>query len=114
MSEEGGRVFLRGLTSDKYDISEQRRKQRSAPRVVRAGTVTDDAKVGHSGDSDQGLSKTWWMLGPGQHFADGDEPLRLLVAQNRIFKHLGYDSVVHLEDAKAGKTGKAGAAAAAR
>jgi oxalate decarboxylase/phosphoglucose isomerase-like protein (cupin superfamily) len=49
-----------------------------------------------------------------QHFADGDEPLRLLVAQNRIFKHLGYDSVVHLEDAKAGKTGKAGAAAAAR
>ena len=45
-----------------------------------------------------------------QQFADGDEPLRLLVAQNRIFKHLGYDSVVHLEDAKAGTT-KATAAA---
>jgi quercetin dioxygenase-like cupin family protein len=65
VSEEGGRVFLRGLTSEQYDVSEQRRKQRAAPRVVRAGTVTDDAKVGHSGDSDEGLSKTWWMLGPG-------------------------------------------------
>ena len=37
-----------------------------------------------------------------QHVADGDEPLRLLVAQNRLFKHLGYDNVVHLEDARAG------------
>ncbi|HEV8536916.1 MAG TPA: cupin domain-containing protein [Candidatus Limnocylindria bacterium] len=67
MSEDG-RVFLRGITSDQYGLSEQRRRQRSAPRVRRAGTVTDDASVGHSGDSDQGLSKTWWMLGP------GDEP----------------------------------------
>jgi quercetin dioxygenase-like cupin family protein len=33
--------------------------------VRRAGTVTDDATVGHSGDSDVGLSKTWWMVGPG-------------------------------------------------
>jgi oxalate decarboxylase/phosphoglucose isomerase-like protein (cupin superfamily) len=45
-----------------------------------------------------------------QHFADGDAPLRLLVAQNRIFKHLGYDNVVHLDDAKPGQT-KAAAAA---
>ncbi|MGH2490406.1 MAG: cupin domain-containing protein, partial [Candidatus Limnocylindria bacterium] len=29
----------------------------------------------------------------------GREPLVVLVAQNRLFKLLGYDSVVHLEDA---------------
>jgi oxalate decarboxylase/phosphoglucose isomerase-like protein (cupin superfamily) len=34
-----------------------------------------------------------------QHIADGSEPVRLLVAQNRLFKLLGYDSVVYLEDA---------------
>jgi quercetin dioxygenase-like cupin family protein len=65
---EDGRTFLRGLTSEQYGLSEQRRRQRAAPRVRRAGTVTDDASVGHSGDSDVGLSRTWWMLGP------GDEP----------------------------------------
>lgn len=65
---EDGRVFLRGMTSEQYGLSEQRRRQRSAPRVRRAGTVTDDASVGHSGDSDVGLSRTWWVLGP------GDEP----------------------------------------
>jgi quercetin dioxygenase-like cupin family protein len=70
VSDEEGRVFLRGITSETYGLGEQRRKQRAAPRVVRAGTVTDDASVGHSGDSDEGLSKTAWMLGP------GDEPFR--------------------------------------
>jgi quercetin dioxygenase-like cupin family protein len=159
VSDEEGRVFLRGITSETYGLGEQRRKQRAAPRVIAAGTVTDDASVGHSGDSDEGLSKTAWMLGPGddpfrtqtlhvhyvellpggsnhghvanepttweftngdvlyvpqntvhQVFADGDEPLRLLVAQNRLFKHLGYDNVVYLEDARAGKQ-KAAAAA---
>src|SRR5919204_4796785 len=68
LADEEGRVFLRGITSEAYGLSELRRRQRSAPRVRRAGTVTDDASVGHSGDSDEGLSKTWWMLGP------GDEP----------------------------------------
>jgi len=34
-----------------------------------------------------------------QHFADGTEPLRFIVGQNRLFKLLGYDSVVYLEDA---------------
>jgi quercetin dioxygenase-like cupin family protein len=29
----------------------------------------------------------------------GDEPLRILVAQNRLIKYLGYDTVVHFEDA---------------
>jgi quercetin dioxygenase-like cupin family protein len=65
LADEEGRVFLHGITSEQYGLSELRRRQRSAPRVRRAGTVTDDARVGHSGDSDQGLSRTWWMLGPG-------------------------------------------------
>ena len=68
MADEESRVFLRGISSETYGLSEFRRRQRAAPRVRRAGTVTDDATVGHSGDSDEGLSRTWWMLGP------GDEP----------------------------------------
>jgi quercetin dioxygenase-like cupin family protein len=68
MSEDQ-RVFLRGLDSATYGLGKYREQQRSLPRVVRAGTVTDDAKVGHSGDSDEGKSKTYWMLGPGdEHF----------------------------------------------
>ena len=35
-----------------------------------------------------------------QHFnASSDEPLRILSAQNRLIKYLGYESVVYLEDA---------------
>jgi len=63
VSEGEGRVFLRGITSEHYGLSEFRRRQRTAPRVRRAGTVVDDARVAHSGDSDQ--SRTWWILGPG-------------------------------------------------
>ena len=67
---EDGRTFLRGLGSETYGLGALRERQRGAPRVVRAGTVTDDASVGHSGDSDAKQSRTWWMLGP------GDEPFR--------------------------------------
>jgi len=63
MSREEGRVFLRGISSEQYSLEEFRRRQRSAPRVRPAGTVVDDATVGHSGDSEQ--SRTWWVLGPG-------------------------------------------------
>jgi len=63
VAEGEGRVFLRGLSSETYGLGEFRRRQRAADRVRRAGTVVDDASVGHSGDSDQ--SKTSWMLGPG-------------------------------------------------
>lgn len=66
MGDEGGRVFLRGMTSEHYGLREFRQQQRTAPRVRRAGTVVDDASFAHSGDSDQ--SRTWWVLGP------GDEP----------------------------------------
>jgi hypothetical protein len=34
-----------------------------------------------------------------QHFAADGTPLTLLSGQNRVFKHLGYDNVVYLEDA---------------
>jgi len=34
-----------------------------------------------------------------QHFAADGSPLRLLSAQNRVFKHLGYDKVHYFEDA---------------
>jgi quercetin dioxygenase-like cupin family protein len=63
MAEGEGRVFLQGLSSTTYGLGEFRRRQRLADRVRRAGTVVDDASVGHSGDSDQ--SRTSWMLGPG-------------------------------------------------
>ena len=38
------------------------------------------------------------------------EPLRVLVAQNRLFKLLGYDSVVYLEDASTNAAAPASAA----
>lgn len=34
-----------------------------------------------------------------QHFSHGGEPLHMLSAQNRLFKMLGYDNVVYLDDA---------------
>lgn len=64
MSEDQ-RVFLRGLDSATYGLGKYREQQRARSRVRRAGTVVDDASVGHSGDSDAGKSKTYWMLGPG-------------------------------------------------
>jgi mannose-6-phosphate isomerase-like protein (cupin superfamily) len=58
-----GRVFVRGLTSMTYGLDEFRRRQLDTPRVRDDSVVVDDAKVGHSGDSDQ--SRTWWRIGPG-------------------------------------------------
>lgn len=62
---EDGRTFLRGIGSETYGLGKQRDLQRSQNRVRRAGTVVDDASVGHSGDADPDQSKTYWMLGPG-------------------------------------------------
>jgi quercetin dioxygenase-like cupin family protein len=61
-----GRVFLRGLTSERYGLGELRREILSAPRVRGDEVIVDDASVGHSGDSQE--SRTWWRVGP------GDEP----------------------------------------
>jgi quercetin dioxygenase-like cupin family protein len=63
VGDNEGRVFLRGINSEQYGLGEFRRRQRAAPRVRPVGTVVDDARVGHSGDSEQ--SRTWWVLGPG-------------------------------------------------
>ncbi|HET9671966.1 MAG TPA: cupin domain-containing protein [Actinomycetota bacterium] len=61
-----GRVFLRGITSERYGLGAFRREILSAPRVRGDEVVVDDASVGHSGDSQE--SRTWWRIGP------GDEP----------------------------------------
>lgn len=58
-----GRVFLRGIVSQKYGLGEVRRAQLDAPRVRNDEIVVDDASVGHSGDSKD--SRTWWRIGPG-------------------------------------------------
>lgn len=84
---EDGRVFLRGIASDAYRLDELRRRQRAARRVIRAGTVTDDASVGHSGDDPKG-SRTWWMLGP------GDEPFRMQTLQVH-FLVIVHNDLVH-------------------
>src|SRR6266545_3409433 len=47
---KGGRVFLRGITSESYGLKELRRRQLAAPRVRDDSVVVDDAKVGHPGD----------------------------------------------------------------
>ncbi|HWG12945.1 MAG TPA: cupin domain-containing protein [Streptosporangiaceae bacterium] len=60
---KSGRVFVRGITSENYNLKEFRDAQLAAPRVRNDSVVVDDAKVGHSGDSEK--SKTWWRLGPG-------------------------------------------------
>ncbi len=66
MSENEGRVFLRGITSETYGLAEFRRRQRAAPRVPRPGAVVTHASVGYSDASDH--SRAVWLLSP------GDEP----------------------------------------
>ncbi len=66
MGESEGRVFLRGIVSEKYALDQIRRDQRTADRVRGDEIVVDDASVGHSGDSKD--TNTWWRIGP------GDEP----------------------------------------
>ena len=48
-----GRVFVRGLTSETYGLGEFRKAQLGAERVRDDSVVVDDAKVGHSGDSEK-------------------------------------------------------------
>ncbi len=59
------RVFLRGLTSERYGLAEQRRLQHGAPRVRREGFV-----VGHGVTTAgyEGIgAESWaeWLVGPG-------------------------------------------------
>jgi len=66
VSDDEGRVFLRGISSETYGLAEFRRRQRAAPRVPRARTAVDRASPAYSDGSDR--SRAWWVLGP------GDEP----------------------------------------
>lgn len=62
MAKEG-RVFLRGITSERYGLGDFRKAILAARRVRGDEVVVDDARVGHSGDSQD--SRTWWRIGPG-------------------------------------------------
>jgi oxalate decarboxylase/phosphoglucose isomerase-like protein (cupin superfamily) len=41
-----------------------------------------------------------------QYVNTGDEPLQLLIVQNRLIKYLGYDNVVYFDDAPEFAAGK--------
>src|SRR5688500_6466311 len=58
-----GRVFVRGITSDHFDLMEWRAAQLAAPRVRGDEIVVDDASVAHSGNARE--SRTSWRVGPG-------------------------------------------------
>jgi quercetin dioxygenase-like cupin family protein len=73
MGKGEGRVFLRGITSEKYGLGELRRQVLAAPRVRGDEVVVDDASVAHSGDSKD--SRTWWRIGP------GDDPFLMQTLQ---------------------------------
>jgi mannose-6-phosphate isomerase-like protein (cupin superfamily) len=61
---EDGRVFVRGLESDKYELEAFRREQLARPRVRDDSVVTDHGEaVAHSSSNKQ--SRTWWRIGPG-------------------------------------------------
>ena len=83
---KSGRVFLRGITYETYGLREFRQHQLQAPRVRDDSVVVDDAKVGHSGDSEK--SKTWWRIGP------GDDPFLTQTLQVH-FVHLPPNSSNH-------------------
>ena len=61
---EDGRVFVRGLESDKYELEAFRQQQLARPRVRDDSVVTDHGEaVAHSASNKQ--SRTWWRIGPG-------------------------------------------------
>ena len=70
-----------------------------------------EAEIGERYQARIAKEPTRWKFGPGdlvyvpqntvhQLANTGHEPLRVLVAQNRLFKLLGYDSVVYLDRAR--------------
>lgn len=60
-----GRVFLRGIEGEKYDLKAQRQQRLEAQRVVSAEQRSwrDEKAVGHEDSSPESRAK--WMLGPG-------------------------------------------------
>lgn len=70
------RTFVRGMTSETYGLDEFRRQQLARRFELTTGVT---------------------LYVPQNHvcqlFAAEGTPLRLFNAQNRLFKHLGYDAV---------------------
>lgn len=61
---EDGRVFVRGLESDKYELEAVRQRQLSHARVRDETVVTDHGEaVAHFGATKK--SRVWWRIGPG-------------------------------------------------
>lgn len=60
-----GRVFLRGIEGEKYEIRQARQARLQAPHVVREEERSwrDEKAVGHEDASPQSRAK--WMVGPG-------------------------------------------------
>lgn len=60
-----GRVFVRGLEGEKYNLKANRRERLAAPHVIseEERTWRDEKAVGHEDSSSQSRSK--WMMGPG-------------------------------------------------
>lgn len=60
-----GRVFVRGLTDDKYNLSAARQERLAAPHVIAENSRgwRDESSVGHEDSSPHSRSK--WMVGPG-------------------------------------------------
>jgi len=60
-----GRVFLRGIEGERYDLGGERQERLDAPRVIREAERgwRDEKAVGHEDSSPQSRAK--WMLGPG-------------------------------------------------
>ena len=60
-----GRVFLRGIEGEKYELREQRQERLRAERVIRADQRSwrDEKAMGHEDSSPQSRAK--WMMGPG-------------------------------------------------
>ena len=57
------RVFVRGLSSETYDLDHVRQEQLAMERVRDDSIIVDDGSVAHSGTSSK--SKVWWRIGPG-------------------------------------------------
>ncbi|MPZ62704.1 MAG: hypothetical protein GEU93_15695, partial [Propionibacteriales bacterium] len=60
---ESGRVFLRGISSEKYGLGEVREAQLAAPRVRGDDVLVDGTDLAYTAGSED--SRTWWRLGPG-------------------------------------------------
>ena len=57
------RVFLRGLSGERYGLDAQRAQQRAAPRVRDGGQVVGARDAAYEGVSDR--SSAQWFIGPG-------------------------------------------------